>query len=91
MVSRSTMTAPPQLENFKTTDFWFPDGNIILLVEDIAFKVHRGQLVRHSDVFRDMFSLPPPASETIDGIPWVQLHDDPSDMLHLLRALYDGL
>ena len=85
------MTPPPLLENFKTTDFWFPDGNVILLVEDIAFKVHQGQLVRHSDVFRDMFSLPPPASETLDGIPWVQLHDDPSDVLHLLRALYDGL
>ncbi|TBU61486.1 hypothetical protein BD310DRAFT_873504 [Dichomitus squalens] len=85
------MTTSPQLENFKTTDFWFSDGNVLLFVGDIAFKVHQGQLVRHSDVFRDMFSLPQPVSETIDGIPWVHLHDDPSDVLHLLRALYDGL
>ena len=91
MVSDPVMTASPQLENFKTTDFWFSDGNVILLVQDVAFKVHQGQLVRHSDVFRDMFSLPQPASETIDGVPYVQLHDDPSDVLHLLHALYDGL
>ncbi|OJT08573.1 hypothetical protein TRAPUB_500 [Trametes pubescens] len=85
----------PTLLNYKTTDFWFADGNIVLLAGNVAFKVHRGQLVRHSDVFYDMFSLPQPAAEEgqglIDGCPWVELHDDPSDVLHLLRALYDGL
>ncbi|KAI0657928.1 hypothetical protein C8Q70DRAFT_1055307 [Cubamyces menziesii] len=85
----------PRLQNYTTTDFWFTDGNIILFVGNVAFKVHRGQLVRHSDVFHDMFSLPQPASEEgqglVDGCAWVTLHDDPSDMLHLLRALYDGL
>ncbi|KAI0666885.1 hypothetical protein C8Q78DRAFT_1082771 [Trametes maxima] len=88
--------ATPNLQNYKTTDFWFADGNIILFARDVAFKVHRGQLVRHSDVFHGMFSFPQP-SETdagqglIDGCPWVEIYDDPSDVLHLLRALYDGL
>ncbi|RPD58813.1 hypothetical protein L226DRAFT_471169 [Lentinus tigrinus ALCF2SS1-7] len=85
------MPAHPNLQHFRTTDFWFADGNIILLVQDVAFKVHRGQLVRHSDIFHDMFSLPQPVGDMIDGCPWVQLHDDPGDVLHLLRALYDGL
>ena len=78
---------------FRTADCWFPDGNVVLLVRDVAFKVHRGQLARHSDVFRDMFALPSPPRcvESIDGCPWVELHDDPADVLHLLRALYDGL
>ncbi|KAI0628222.1 hypothetical protein C8Q77DRAFT_1068402 [Trametes polyzona] len=88
--------ATPDLHSYQTTDFWFSDGNIVLLAGTVAFKVHRGQLVRHSDVFHDMFSLPQPdASEAgqglIDGCQWVELHDDPSDVLHLLRALYDGL
>ena len=86
-----SVSAQSHLHPYKTTDFWFADGNVILLVADVAFKVHQGQLVRHSEVFCDMFSLPQPASETIDGCPWVELHDDPSDVLHLLRALYDGL
>ena len=84
------------LQGFTTTDFWFADGNIVLLAGDVAFKVHRGQLVRHSDVFHDMFSLPQPAEGEagqglVDGCQWVELHDDPADVLHLLRALYDGL
>ncbi|KAI0741740.1 hypothetical protein C8Q80DRAFT_1274121 [Daedaleopsis nitida] len=82
----------PSLDDFKTSDFWFTDGSIILLVEDVAYKVHQGQLMRHSDLFRDMLSLgPQPATDVIDGCPWVQLYDDPSDMFHLLEALYDGL
>ena len=85
------MSAQSPLITFKTTDFWFADGNIVLLAEDVGFKVHQGQLVRHSEIFNDMFSLPQPTAEMIDGCAWVRLHDDPSDVLHLLRALYDGL
>ncbi|OSD00139.1 hypothetical protein PYCCODRAFT_1371806 [Trametes coccinea BRFM310] len=84
----------PQLKDYNTTDFWFMDGNMILFAGAVAFKVHRGQLVRHSDVFHDMFSLPQPeegGQGLVDGCPWVELYDDPSDVLHLLRALYDGL
>ncbi|KAH9905084.1 uncharacterized protein BXZ73DRAFT_109065 [Epithele typhae] len=85
------MTTYINMRDYKTMDFWFTDGNIVLLAGDVAFKVHRGQLIRHSEIFRDMFSLPQPMDETVDGCAWVVLHDDPSDFLHLLRALYDGL
>ncbi|KAI0817013.1 hypothetical protein BC628DRAFT_1333857 [Trametes gibbosa] len=94
-MSSASFDISPDLGKYTTTDFWFSDGNVVLLAGNVAFKVHRGQLVRHSDIFHDMFSLPQPASEEgqglIDGCPWVELHDDPSDVLHLLRALYDGL
>ncbi|GBE86175.1 hypothetical protein SCP_0900520 [Sparassis crispa] len=74
------------------SDVWFSDGNIVLLAGQAAFKVHRGQLERHSDVFRDLFLIPqPPQQETIEGCSWVELHDSPPDVLHLLRALYDGM
>ena len=79
------------IANESDRELWFADGNVVLLARDAAFKVHRGQLGRHSEVFRDLFSLPAPTLEMIDGCPWVELHDDPSDVLHLLHALYDGL
>jgi hypothetical protein len=44
-------------------DPWFADGNIILVPKSenqVAFKVHRGVLSRHSEVFRSMFDIPQP-------------------------------
>jgi hypothetical protein len=74
------------------SDFWFTDGNIVIIAGQAAFKVHRGQLQRHSDVFSDMFSIPQPTDEEkIDGCFWVELYDRPSDVFYFLRALYDGL
>ncbi|KAL5488385.1 hypothetical protein ACEPAI_6493 [Sanghuangporus weigelae] len=76
----------------RQTDFWFEDGSVILLAGTVAFKVHRGQLARHSEVFRDLLSLPQPIDEAIfEGCPLVELHDSPTDLWYLLRALYDGL
>jgi hypothetical protein len=74
------------------SDFWFADGNIVLVVGSSAFKVHRGQLERHSEVFNDLFSIPQPDEQTLfEGTPWVELHDEPADVYHFLKALYDGL
>jgi hypothetical protein len=74
------------------SDFWFVDGNIVIIAGGAAFKVHRGQLERHSEVFDDMFSIPQPNDqELIDGCFWVELYDSPSDIFYFLRAIYDGL
>ena len=74
------------------SDFWFHDGNIVLLVGHVAFKVHRGQLERHSEVFRDILSIPQPTdSPKQDGCPMIELFDCPTDVWYLLKALYDGL
>lgn len=94
------MSTPPGMrtaavpEDIIRSDIWFSDGNIVLVARGIAFKVHRGQLQRHSEVFRDLFSIPQPSGQNqalIDGCEWVELYDAPSDVLHLLSALYDGL
>ncbi|KAI9466968.1 hypothetical protein BJY52DRAFT_1182461 [Lactarius psammicola] len=68
-------------------DFWFSDGNVILCAGNFAFKVHRGQLERHADIFQTMLSIPQP--DDTGGI--IRLCDSPTDVYHLLRALYDGL
>lgn len=68
-------------------DFWFSDGNVILCAGNFAFKVHRGQLERHADIFQTMLSIPQP--DDTGGI--IRLCDSPTDVYHLMRALYDGL
>lgn len=78
--------------NLVYSDFWFLDGNIVLVAESAAFKVHRGQLERQSEVFSDLFSIPQPQEqELIDGCNWVELHDRASDLFYFLSAIYDGL
>ena len=85
----SVVNAPNSLVK---SQFWFADGNVVIIAGSTAFKVHRGQLERHSEVFKDLFTIPQPAvQEVFDGSPWVELHDAPADVLHLLMALYDGL
>lgn len=74
------------------SDFWFHDGNIVIVAGSAAFKVHRGQLERHSEVFSDLFSIPQPIEQDlIDGCSSVELQDSPSDVFYFLSALYDGL
>ena len=74
------------------SDFWFHDGNIVIIAGSAAFKVHRGQLERHSEIFNDLFSIPQPMEQDlIDGCSYVELPDCPSDVLYFLSALYDGL
>lgn len=76
----------------RRADFWFNDGNVILLAGNVAFKVHRGNLERHSDVFHDLLTLPqPPDITTFEDCNIIELHDSPSDLWYLLKALYDGL
>ncbi|KAF9457883.1 hypothetical protein BDZ94DRAFT_1325912 [Collybia nuda] len=84
--------APNSLSRLVRSDFWFLDGNIVIVAGDAAFKVHRGQLERHSEVFNDLFSVPQPEdAERLDGCLWVELYDRPSDVFYFLSALYDGL
>ncbi|TFK84275.1 hypothetical protein K466DRAFT_602142 [Polyporus arcularius HHB13444] len=76
--------------------FWFFDGNVVLLCHGgIAFKVHKGVLAFHSEVFDGMFRQPLPsptqaeaADQIIEGCPVVSLDDTPNDIVHLLLVMY---
>ncbi|KAL1938264.1 hypothetical protein VTO73DRAFT_11715 [Trametes versicolor] len=75
-------------------DFWFEDGNIVLIARNIEFRVYKGILAKHSPVFHDMFSLPSPVAPetfwdtagTIETCPVVHLSDSPEDFRHVLRV-----
>ena len=79
--------------NFKKSpDFWFDDGNVVLVASRVGYRLHGGILARHSPVFQDMLSFPQPeySAEKAEGCPVVQLTEDANDLETVLRILYDG-
>ncbi|KAF8590823.1 hypothetical protein K439DRAFT_1657172 [Ramaria rubella] len=79
----------------KHAEFFFPDGNLVLIVgkeAKLAFRLHRGIVNRWSPVFRNMIDA---LDADID--PWKFLDcdvlvfdDDPVDFERLIRVLHDG-
>lgn len=58
--SPEELSAAPESARKRDQEFWYADGNIILLARDIEFRVYKCLLAENSPVFRDMFSLPQP-------------------------------
>ncbi|KAK7690491.1 hypothetical protein QCA50_005589 [Cerrena zonata] len=76
----------------RSTAVWYEDGNVVLIAERKAFKVHRSILSSSSDVFRDMFEVVQPdlldSSSTFDGCPIVHLSDTAKELTTFLEILY---
>lgn len=69
--------------------FWMTDGDFILRVEGVLFKVHHRSLSK-SEIFGDMMAMPQPCdAECIDGCPLVELADSAQDWLVALRWMSD--
>ncbi|KAF5373481.1 hypothetical protein D9615_009460 [Tricholomella constricta] len=75
----------------RSTEFWFSDGSVVLIVENMAFRIHQSILSKHSDVFADLFTVPQPRSDSdsIEGVPVVHLTDNLADFTDVMRALYE--
>ncbi|KAJ7782413.1 hypothetical protein DFH07DRAFT_1010661 [Mycena maculata] len=91
--SPSTRFVRKHLDATRYDEFWFHDGSIVLLVGSLMFRVHQTVLSTHSEVFAGLFVVPQPPSgtkgqETIEGCHVVQLHDDPLDLIDLLKGIY---
>ena len=77
-------------EGYERADLWLEDGNVILVAEKTAFKVHRSILARNSEIFHDLFELPQPVDEeTFEGCPIVHLPDSKEDVEYMLAGLCD--
>ena len=75
----------------KHPEFWFEDGNIILVAQDVEFKVYKCPLIKQSPVFRDMLSLPQGPDSALEGaLPVVHLSDHPHDIKWLLECVVFG-
>ncbi|KAF8577281.1 hypothetical protein K439DRAFT_564641 [Ramaria rubella] len=75
----------------RSKDIYFEDGNIVLIAQNTAFRVHRGHLARHSEVFRGLLeaALHSPSTELFDSCHIVRLSDKSEDFVELLRVFYD--
>ena len=67
-----------------------PDANLILRSSDLVnFRVHKPVLAMASPFFRDLLSLPQPSdSESVEGLPVVQLSEDAELLISLVSMLY---
>ncbi|OBZ69703.1 hypothetical protein A0H81_10185 [Grifola frondosa] len=87
--SRKKRARSDDVEISRDDEFWYKDGNIVLIAGNIAFRVYQGLLAEQSQVFMDLFVVPQPAgAETMDDCAMVHLSDSPEDLRHLLRALF---
>ena len=70
--------------------FDVPDANLIIRSSDfVNFRVHKTVLAMASPLFKALLSLPqPPDSETVDGLPLVQLPEDSELLNGLISILY---
>lgn len=86
--SSTTSSTSTNLKLQRHAEFWFRDGNIVLVAKHTGFRIYRGLLSSQSTVFSDMFaSSTSNVDETFDGCPVVHLSDSPHDLVHLLHVL----
>ena len=65
------------------------EADLILQSSDfVKFRVHKSMLASSSQFFKDMFSLPQPSSEIVDGIPVLQMSEDAELVRALITMLY---
>lgn len=86
----SDMDGPPPTRH---AFLYFPDGDLVLMAAGrdgkVAFRIHSSVLGRHSPVFADMMALPmAEGTDKYDGIPSVDLQDDPHDFELFLSSMY---
>jgi hypothetical protein len=67
-----------------------PDADLIIRSSDLVdFRVHMSLLALTSPIFKDLLSLPQPSdSESVDGLPVVQLFEDSELLNSLVSMLY---
>ncbi|KAI0048861.1 hypothetical protein FA95DRAFT_1604826 [Auriscalpium vulgare] len=96
-----TVDSVPAVEDIESPDLWFDDGNIIIRAiaatdttpsTRTMYKLHKFVLARHCSVFALLFEGPQDAfaaaSEHRDGLPVMDLTDQPEELRSFLKALY---
>jgi hypothetical protein len=67
---------------------WFEDGTLILMTADMAFKVYKGMVARHSLVLREMCENGV-VGEVVEGCPAIQLDDSTADLSNFLTVIHE--
>ncbi|PCH41086.1 hypothetical protein WOLCODRAFT_99816 [Wolfiporia cocos MD-104 SS10] len=75
-------------------EFYFEDGNVVILVEDTLYKLYRSLLEKYSTVFHEMWAMPPPPESTegtTDDDPIVLHGISVADFNIFLQLLYPSV
>jgi len=85
-----TMHHHPIPKKSESSNVYYEDGNIVIIAEDIAFRVHQSVLSKRCEVFSDMFVVGRPTSldETFEDCPVVRVSDSAKDWELFLEVLY---
>ena len=76
----------------RDSELSFDDGNIVIVAEEVAFRVHKSLLSRNSIVFRDLFLAQQTLlADPIDHCPSMRVSDTSFDLRELLRLVYDSM
>ncbi|KDR69924.1 hypothetical protein GALMADRAFT_897108 [Galerina marginata CBS 339.88] len=91
------MSTPTKTKGLqKVMALWFDDADVVFQAGQKLFRVHRSILSARSAIFRDMFSMPPPAPEnassesTVEGCTLIKLPDDAFDVYNFFLAIFDA-
>ncbi|RPD72792.1 hypothetical protein L226DRAFT_147200 [Lentinus tigrinus ALCF2SS1-7] len=74
----------------RDSEYWFSDGNVVLLARGVASRVYRGPLAIHSSIFNDTFSIPQPQRTAHNSCEVIRLDDSPEALCHLFRIIMPG-
>ncbi|KAM5539171.1 hypothetical protein V8D89_007044 [Ganoderma adspersum] len=93
--AQTSLNAEPEriVECTKDEDFWYWDGNVVLLLTGIAFKLHASRLESYCGYFRELFSRGNLTGLAVEGDPegciayYVPPELSTSSFKDLLRAL----
>lgn len=92
LIGEASFTPSKRLRPYSTRHetYYFPDGNVVLTLRDVEFRVHLSQLARKSTVFKELFDRQ--HSEHLpDGARSYFSNDNPCDFAASLQCIYDGM
>ncbi|KIP02766.1 hypothetical protein PHLGIDRAFT_279464 [Phlebiopsis gigantea 11061_1 CR5-6] len=75
--------------HFRHEELWYEDGNVVVISQNVWFKLHRSILAKHSRAFRDMFHADAFAGDIVEGCPAVTVADSPQHLALFFKVLYD--
>ncbi|KAH9856211.1 hypothetical protein C2E23DRAFT_507552 [Lenzites betulinus] len=75
--------------------YWFEDGNVIIVAGAVQFRLYKGPLMRHSSLFANMFSAPQSSAPSVkpvqdQDVPIFYVAETPDDIRQFLRCVTLG-
>lgn len=89
----STQKGVQYMSYTKQKDGWYPDGSVIIAIQQTVFRLHRSLLSKQSEILRERFEAADddPETQYHQSCPVVVLRGTPNDFAMLLKAMEFGM